>query len=531
MTLRHGLALISLLAWAACDDEGGPARDATFQPADGGVDARQVDAGSDPDAALDGTTDGPTDPDVARPADVSVDVGADGPGDAGGDLSVDASPDAGGPPPLYDLEAIADADTADCRFERPRQALRDGVLLDVWDLTYVSWELRDGALVPIRMRGFAARPTGEVGLPGVVQSHGLGGFSEERHATGLAARLGMFVAVYTGPGGGTEPGNTSEGLPAGHDDGRRMFDTVPDVRGSWFWAHALAAMRALTCVEHHPDVDPERLGMTGFSAGGVATLISAGVDPRIRVAVPLSASGAWREAVRSPDAWQHGLLTLAGLTTESPRWLALTDTLDPARIVAETGAAVLMVNGTTDEFFPLTAHVATYDGIPGAGKRTALAANFDHGCYALTGVESAENIESRADIRAGGGQRMWFRHHFETDPEYRGLPAAPTLRLDVAGAVALAVAEPGAPGPGQRIEHVHYWWSSDAAFLFGSVELHENGGVWSAPVPAPTPDTVYYVDVEYGVGSVIAPQRFALSSRPHIPEGFVPRIRGQDDCL
>lgn len=126
---------------------------------------------------------------------------------------------------------------------------------------------------------------------------------------------------------------------------------------------------------------------------------------------------------------------------------------------------------------------------------------------------------------------MWFRHHFGTDPDFRGLPAQPTLHLQPAGAVALAVAEPGAAGPGQRIEHVHYWWSSDRAFLFGSVELRESAGVWSAPVPAPPPDAVYYVDVEYSAGPALAPYRFALASRPHIPAGFVPRIRAQDDCL
>ncbi len=504
--------LLVVLVGAACDDVSAEMADVSLP------DGAGVEASFDPDAARDAAWDAALD--VPAPRD------APPPSDAARDGEPDGAVDAADPPPLFDLETIADAESADCRFDRPRQTLREGVLLDVWDLSYISWELGEGGLEPIRMRGFAARPAGQTGLPGVVQAHGLGGFSEAGHATGLAARLGMFVVAYTGPGGGTEPGNSSEGLPAGHDDGRRMFDTVPDVRGSWFWAHALAAMRALTCVADHPGVDADRLGMTGFSAGGVATLIAAGVDRRIRVAVPLSGTGAWDEAVRSPDAWQHGLLTTAGLSVDGPRWRALIEQLDPARLIEDTTAAVLMVNGTTDEFFPLNAHLATYDAIPGA-KRTALAGNFDHGCYALTGVEAAANIETRADTRAAGGQRLFFRHHFGADPNYRDLPATPTLRLDVAGAVALATAEIGEAGRGQRVQNVHYWWSSDAAFVFGNVELHPEGDVWRAPVPAPLPGTVYYVDVEYSAGR----DRFALSSRPHLPPGFVPHIRSQGDCL
>ena len=236
-------AFAALVFWAGCDDgDGAGAGDATG-PRDVGVtDGSELDARAEVDARHDlgphARGEPPDGPRLDAEPEASPDALAR---DGAWPDAAETSPDAGAPPPLYDLVAIADADTADCRFERHREAARDGVALDVWDLSYTSWELRGGALEPIRMRGFAARPVGARGLPGVVQAHGLGGFSEARQATGLAARLGMFVAVYTGPGGGTDATNTSEGLPAGHDDGRRMFDTVPDVRGSWFWSHTLAA--------------------------------------------------------------------------------------------------------------------------------------------------------------------------------------------------------------------------------------------------------------------------------------------------
>jgi len=448
--------------------------------------------------------------------------------DATPDTSLDTSP-----APVWDLTMIRDASTAACTFTDARQVLDDGVLLDVWNLSYVSWESIDGALQPITIRAFAARPAAASGkLPGVVQAHGLGGAAEERHATGLAALLGTFVVAYTGPGGGTTADNTSQGRASGYDDGRRMFDTLPDPRGSWFWGHAVAAMRALTCLEHHPDVDPTRLGMTGFSAGAVATLTVAGVDDRLVAAVPLSGTLAWDVATRSPSAWQHGLLTLAGLDTQSPAWAALMTLLDPAALLGGSDVAVLMVNGTTDEFFPVSAHVATYDAI-GGDKRTAFAANSDHGCYGLSGVESAAAIEARADLRARGGQRAWFGHHFGSDARFATLPDAPTLDVTAVGAALLAVAHVDEDAGGLEVAEVKLWWSGDDAFVWGSNTLERQApDTWGALVPLTlTPALITYVDVEYTTGELLGATRFALSSRPELPAGHVPRIRQMTTCL
>lgn len=458
-------------------------------------------------------------------------VPPDAAADAMPDAAVDAIPDAGPPPPLFDRALIEDIADADCRFEDARQSLRGLTLLDVWSVNYRSYEVIDGALSPIRVRAFAARPAGAAGIPGIVQAHGLGGFAEQSHAEGPAALTGAFVIAYTGPGGGTTPANTSEGRPAGFDDGYRMFDVLDDPRGSWFWAHGVAAMRALTCLESHPAVDPLRLGMTGYSAGGVATLMVAGVDPRVVAAVPLSGTGAWDRAVRSPTAWQHGLLAQAGLDTQSPEWAALMTHLDVAELARDAAGAVLMVNGSTDEFFPLDAHRATFDGLPGPGHRTSISGNYDHGCYAISGGEPAGAIEERATIRAEGGQRMWFAHHFGTDPTYATLPAAPTAAIEAVGPVTLATAQVDTP-PTLRVRSVKYWWSSDGGLFFGAVDLEDQGGgLWTGPILPPEPGTVWYVDVEYQTRDPLGAQRFSLSTPPHIPDGFVATIRRNDNCL
>ncbi len=550
-TGRAAAALVfaSLLILVGCDDGAGsavdPGADARIDP-DGSVDATADAVLGVADAMLDATADAMLDgmpaaaDDMLMVADAMPGVMSDAMSDAMPDGMPDAMPDAmldgpldaapdAGPPPLFDLPLLRDAVDADCRFDNPRQTLRGLTLLDVWDVSYISYEVVDGQLHPIRMRAFAARPAGADGIPGIVQAHGLGGFAEPAHAEGPAALTGAFVIAYTGPGGGDAPENTSEGLPAGHAEGYRMFDVLDDARGSWFWAHGVAAMRALTCVENHPAVDRDRLGMTGYSAGAVATLMAAGVDDRIRAAVPLSGTGAWDLAVRSPTAWQHGLLDGAGLDTDSPEWTTLLEHLDVAELARGAAGAVLMVNGSSDEFFPLDAHRDTFDGLPGPAHRTSISGNYDHGCYALTGGEPADAIEERAVIRAEGGQRMWFAHHFGTDPAYATLPAAPTARVEPVGPVTIATAVVDVP-PTLRVRSVKYWWSNDRGLLFAATDLEDQGGgLWAGPVLPPEPQTVWYVDVEYRTGP--ASERFSLSTPPHIPDGFVANIRRNDTCL
>ncbi|MBM4398542.1 MAG: acetylxylan esterase, partial [Deltaproteobacteria bacterium] len=428
------------------------------------------------------------------------------------------------------LPAIRDPATAECAFTGSHTVLKDGVLVEAWRVSYLSWESVGGQLQPIRIRGYAARPVGTSGVPGIVQAHGLGGMSEESHATGLAALTGAFTLAYTGPGGGDKPENASEGIPATGNGGKRLFDTVPDPRGSWFWAHAVAGMRGLTCLGTRPEVDTERLGMTGFSAGGVVTTMSAGVDDRIKAAVPLSGTGAWGVAVQSPDAWQHSLLTAAGLDTGSPEWTTLLATIGADVLVAGANGAVLMVDGSTDEFFPLTALAATYDAVPGAGKRISIAANFDHGCYSLTGGESAGTIEERAALHAAGGQRMWFGHHFGSDASFSHLPAQPEVAVTAVGGVTAVTAVVDATG--YDVESVRFWWSADDCFTFLYADLDETSGVWTRLAPATLPpNAVWFADVTYRTKDLLFPGRFALSSRPAIPAGFVPHIREIETCM
>ena len=197
--------------------------------------------------------------------------------------------------------------------------------------------------------------------------------------------------------------------------------------------------------------------------------------------------------------------------------------------------AVLMVNGSVDEFFPLTAHVATYDAVPGAHKRTSLVANLDHGCYAMVPwVETKKTIEDRVAVHAFGGQMMWFSHHFATDPDFAYVPLPPEGQVTAAGAAMVVTATVDRSSQTLDVEEVTFWASNDDAYTFWPFKLsfYSDTGVYGAIVPAALqPNTVWFLDAQYKTKDLLWPKRFTISSRPSLPPGFVPHIRAIDSCL
>src|SRR5207247_20234 len=61
--------------------------------------------------------------------------------------------------------------------------------------------------------------------------------------------------------------------------------------------------RTVDYLETRDDVDPGRLGMIGFSMGGIETWLAASVDERIKVAVPAIGVQSFRWSLEN-DLWQ-----------------------------------------------------------------------------------------------------------------------------------------------------------------------------------------------------------------------------------
>lgn len=149
-------------------------------------------------------------------------------------------------------------------------------------------------------------------LPTVIVLHGTGGTKEAMRPTleQLAQRGYLALAIdarYHGERvvGGAQGREAYEAaiLRAWKERDARaqehpfFYDTVYDL-----W-------RTLDYVASRPDVDAQRIGMIGFSMGGIQTWLAAATDPRIRVAVPAIGVQSFRWSLEH-DQWQGRARTI-----------------------------------------------------------------------------------------------------------------------------------------------------------------------------------------------------------------------------
>src|SRR4029077_4672256 len=111
-------------------------------------------------------------------------------------------------------------------------------------------------------------------------------------------------------GQGPERKTLPDGGPTQANESMFSANAVND-----YWSyHAVAAViRGVSVLASLPEVDPTRIGITGISWGGYTTCIVAGLDHRLRVAVPVYGCGfihensAWNAAFQQMTVAQRTL--------------------------------------------------------------------------------------------------------------------------------------------------------------------------------------------------------------------------------
>jgi dienelactone hydrolase len=163
---------------------------------------------------------------------------------------------------------------------------------------------------PSKVAAFYAFPKGRTRLPALLSIHGGGQSAGLENVVSDAKRGYASVSINWG-GNRLNFGRTKmtwDGpqtdwgkLDATHPPQRNKInhfisgalapddytiDSVESPRNSNWYLVLMAARRAITFLEQQPEVDPARIGVYGHSMGGKLTTDLAGIDKRVKAAVP-----------------------------------------------------------------------------------------------------------------------------------------------------------------------------------------------------------------------------------------------------
>ncbi|WP_435011068.1 alpha/beta hydrolase [Tundrisphaera lichenicola] len=210
---------------------------------------------------------------------------------------------------------------------------------------------------PTRVFGYYARPsTGDGPFPAMLLVHGGGGQAFEQWAK-LWAERGYVALAMDLAGNGPGRKRLPDGGPD-QDDSTKFRDFTSDSVDQMWTYHAVAAvLKGHSLLASRAEVDPSRIGVTGISWGGYLTCIIAGVDDRIKVAVPVYGCGfLHEESYWKPERFD-------GVPADRrDRWVRA---FDPSTYLPGVRCPILFVNGTNDFAYPLNSYQKSYLAVPG----------------------------------------------------------------------------------------------------------------------------------------------------------------------
>ncbi len=227
-----------------------------------------------------------------------------------------AAPRAGEPQPTYPAPATVRAAFLKL-LDRPRVPLdvenhansTQGDLL-VSRESFASEKKADGTVerVPVLL----VRPAGKKGrLPAVIVLHGTGGNKESQMSfmKELAKRGILGVAIDARYHGARSGG--AKGAAAYNAAIVRAWRTKPGEPHEYpfYYDTCWDLWRTVDYLQQREGVDPQRLGMIGFSMGGVETWLAASVDERVKVTVPAIGVQSFRWSLEH-DKWQGRARTI-----------------------------------------------------------------------------------------------------------------------------------------------------------------------------------------------------------------------------
>jgi dienelactone hydrolase len=265
------------------------------------------------------------------------------------------------------------------------------------DVTSVFYEGSPWHKKPTRVFAYYGMPNVPQGtkVPGMVLVHGGGGTAFDAWVRLWTSRGYAAIAMDTC---GCVPIGTYGHWKrhyAGGPAGWGGFDQIDEPAEDQWTYHAIAdVVLAHSLLRSFPQVDPERIGITGISWGGYLTCITSGVDSRFRFAAPVYGCGFLAEG----PAWEPDLKR-TGSAAKAAQWLAW---WDPSVWLPQTKMPMLWVTGTND-CYAMNSLQKSYRLTQGP-HTLCLRVRMPHG-HGGAG-ENPEEIRAFADSQLGRGQPL-----------------------------------------------------------------------------------------------------------------------------
>lgn len=246
-----------------------------------------------------------------------------------------------------------------------------------------NWGARDGLVQPVYYSGepYQGKPTrifayvgwpahGHGPFPGILLVHGGGGEAFRAWAEYWAQRGYVALAMDTA-GHGPVKNRLPDGGPEQDDDTKFKPFTSDTIRETWTYHAVAAVLRGHALLASLPEVDADRIGVTGISWGGYLTCIVAGVDPRLKVAVPVYGCG----FLGDNSYWKTPRFDRMTPELRS-QWLS---SLDPSAYLSAVRCPILFLNGTSDFAYPLDSYKKSVELVAEPLRTVSVQVALPHG--------------------------------------------------------------------------------------------------------------------------------------------------------
>jgi dienelactone hydrolase len=210
---------------------------------------------------------------------------------------------------------------------------------------------------PTRTFAYFARPAGAGPFPAMLLVHGGGGRAFPEWAAAWARRGYAALAMDTyghGPGGAPRPDGGPDVRP-NESLKLRAFEPA-EVTEMWTYRAVADVIRGHSLLASLPEVDAARIGITGISWGGYLTCIVTGVDPRLKVSIPVYGCGFLHEN----SYWAPQFARMSASYRQ--RWI---ENFEPSSYLPSVRCPILFVNGTNDFAYPLDSTKKSYGAVRG----------------------------------------------------------------------------------------------------------------------------------------------------------------------